>query len=102
MLYLIFASEQDAIDASSQIAVEQGCTGDVTSYWFSWINHPTNGESALQVPEDQTSVLTEGEIALLKDQQFMDDNGWFAAPPEPVTEEPVTEVTEDVTPEILN
>jgi hypothetical protein len=97
MLYLIFASEQDAIDASSQIAVEQGCTGDVTSYWFSWINHPTNGESALQVTE--TSVLTEGEIASLQDQQFMDDNGWFAAPPEPVTEEPVTE---DVTPEILN
>jgi hypothetical protein len=97
MLYLIFASEQDAIDASSQIAVEQGCTGDVTSYWFSWINHPTNGESALQVTE--TSVLTEGEIALLKDQQFMDDNGWFAPPP-PI-EEPIQE-TVDVTPEILN
>jgi hypothetical protein len=87
MLYLIFASEQDAIDASSQIAVEQGCTGDVTSYWFSWINHPTNGESALQVPEDQTSVLTEGEIASLQDQQYMDDNGWFPPAPAPLIED---------------
>lgn len=84
MLYLIYASEQDAIDRSQQIAVEHGCTGDVTSYWFSWIQHPTNGEGALQVPEDQTSVLTEGEIASLQNQQYMDDNGWFAAPPPPV------------------
>ena len=87
MLYLIFASEQEAIDASQQIAVEQGCTGDVTSYWFSWIQHPTNGEGALQVPEDQTSVLTEEEIAILKDQQFMDDNGWFPPAPAPLIED---------------
>ena len=86
MLYLIFPTEQDAQDRSHEIAVEQGCSG-VTQYWFGWIVHPTTLEGALQIPEDQQSLLTEEEIAELKDQAFMEAGGWFEqpAPVQPVT-----------------
>lgn len=87
MLYLIFPTEQDAQDRSHEIAVAQGCSG-VTQYWFGWIVHPTTLEGALQIPEDQQSLLTEEEIAELKDQTFMEAGGWFEQPA-PV-EAPVT------------
>lgn len=77
MQYLIFPTEQEAQDRSHQIAEEQGCSG-VTQYWFGWINHPS-GESALQV--DQPELLTEEEVAQLKDYQYMADNGWFPEEP---------------------
>lgn len=76
MEYLIFPTEQDAQDRSHEIAVAQGCSG-VTQYWFGWIVHPTNGEAALQITDE--SILTEEEIAELKDYDYMLTNGWFAA-----------------------
>ena len=96
MLYLIFPTEQDAQDRSHEIAVAQGCSG-VTQYWFGWIVHPTNGEAALQIPEDQENLLTEEEIASLQDQAYMEANGWFEQPA------PVEEgvVTEDIQAEII-
>ena len=72
MQYLIFPTEQEAQDRSHQIAEEQGCSG-VTQYWFGWINK--DPQSALQV--DQPELLTEEEVAELKDEQYMEDNGWF-------------------------
>ena len=98
MLYLIFPTEQDAQDRSHEIAVEQGCSG-VTQYWFGWIVHPTTLEGALQIPEDQQSVLTEIEIAELKDQAFMEAGGWFEQPA-PV-EETVDAEAVVVDPEII-
>lgn len=89
MLYLIFPTEQDAQDRSHEIAVAQGCSG-VTQYWFGWIVHPTNGEAALQIPEDQENLLSPEEIASLQDQAYMEANGWFAQPA-PVSNDPVTE-----------
>lgn len=77
MLYLIFPTEQEAIDRTQEIATEQGCTGDITLYWFGWIVHPSSTETALQVPDDQVGYLTPTEQSELKDQAYMDANGWF-------------------------
>jgi len=100
MLYLIFPTEQDAQDRSHEIAVAQGCSG-VTQYWFGWIVHPTTLEGALQIPEDQQSLLTEAEIAELKDQAFMEAGGWFVqpAPIEAPVEETVDAEAVVITPE---
>lgn len=78
MMYLIFPTEQAAMDRSEQIAIAQGCTGDVTKYWFAWIVSYTNApESAMMVPEDETDKLTPIEVTELKDQAYMEANGWF-------------------------
>lgn len=78
MFYLVFSTEQAAKDRSEQIAVMNGCSGDVTTYWFGWIVSYTNApESALMVPEDETDKLTPIEVTELKDQAYMEANGWF-------------------------
>jgi hypothetical protein len=77
MKYLIFPTMQLALDRSQEICVSQGCTGDATTYWFGCTEHPTTGEGAMQVPEDQEYLITEEEILELKDYQYMYDNGWF-------------------------
>lgn len=78
MLYLIFPTEQAAMDRSEQIAIINGCTGDVTKYWFGWIVSYTNApETALMVPDNQTDELTPTEVTELKDQAYMEANGWF-------------------------
>lgn len=100
MLYLIFPTEQDAQDRSHEIAVAQGCSG-VTQYWFGWIVHPTTLEGALQIPEDQQSLLTEEEIAELKDQAFMEAGGWFVQPAPIEVEETVDAEAVVVDPEII-
>lgn len=100
MLYLIFPTEQEAQDRSHEIAVAQGCSG-VTQYWFGWIVHPTTLEGALQIPEDQQSLLTEEEIAELKDQAFMEAGGWFDTPIEAPVEETVDAEAVVVDPEII-
>ena len=75
-MYLIFPTEQAAMDRNHEIAVAQGCSG-TTQYWFSWI--VKDPEAALVV--DQPDLLTPEEVAELKDYQYMDDNGWFSNPP---------------------
>ncbi len=77
MKYLIFTTEQDALDRSQEICIQTGCTGDVTIYWFGCIVNQNTLEGALEVPEDQENFLTTQEISELKDQQYMVDNGWF-------------------------
>lgn len=78
MLYLIFPTEQAAKDRSEQIAVMNGCSGDVTTYWFGWVVSYTSApETALMVPDDQTDELTPTEVTELKDQAYMESNGWF-------------------------
>ena len=78
MMYLIFPTEQAAMDRSEQIAIAQGCTGDVTKYWFAWIVSYTNApETALIVPDDEADKLTPAEITELKNQAYMEMIGWF-------------------------
>lgn len=78
MMYLIFPTEQAAMDRSEQIAIMNGCTGDVTKYWFGWVVSYTNApETALMVSEDQTDELTPTEVTELKNQAYMEANGWF-------------------------
>lgn len=78
MMYLIFPTEQDAMNRSEQIAILNGCVGNLTKYWFGWIVSYTNApETALTVPDDQIDELTPTEITELKDQAYMEANGWF-------------------------
>jgi hypothetical protein len=77
MQYLIYPSHELAVQRSYNIASEQGCTDDVTAYWFVIVDHPTNGESAMQILEGEEDKLTPEEQSQLVSQQFMDDNGWF-------------------------
>jgi hypothetical protein len=81
MKYLIFPTMQLALNRSQEICVSQGCTGDTTTYWFGCTEHPTTEEGAMQIPEGQEALLTEQEILELKDQQYMNDNGWFPDQP---------------------
>jgi hypothetical protein len=81
MKYLIFKTEQDALNRSQEICISQGCTGNTTTYWFGVIKHRITEEGAMQIPEGQESILTEQEISELKDQTYMQDNGWFPDQP---------------------
>lgn len=81
MQYLIYPNHAEAEARSFDIATEQGCTDDVTMFWFGIVDHPTNGESAMQIPEGEEDKLTEQEQSELVSQEYMDVNGWF--PPIP-------------------
>jgi len=81
MQYLIYPSHELADQRSYDIADEQGCTNNVTTHWFGIVDHPTSGESAMQIIEGEEDKLTVEEQSQLVSQQFMDDNGWF--PPIP-------------------
>ena len=81
MVYLIFSSLQEAQDRSQEICQQQGCTGDITTYWFSCIENQTTMEGAMVIPEDQESLLTPEEISELKDERYMEMNGWIEVSP---------------------
>jgi hypothetical protein len=81
MKYLLFQTEQEALNRSKEICISQGCTGDTTTYWFEVIKNSLTEEGAMQVPEGQELLLTEQEILELKNQQYMNDNGWFPDQP---------------------
>jgi len=65
MQYLICASHADAIAISARVAQEQGCTGDVTAYWFGVQDHPTDGRAAVLVLADEEDKLSPDERAEL-------------------------------------
>lgn len=70
MRYLIFATESDAQDRSSQEATALGCgqsPSDVSRYWWSWRSHP-DGRSALEIQEGDEGTLTSAEIGALLDE----------------------------------
>lgn len=78
MMYLIYPTEVPAKDKSKQVAASEGCTNDITHYWFSTIVSYTNPPfAALEVPDDQTDLLTPSEVSQLKDKAYMEANGWF-------------------------
>jgi acyl carrier protein len=62
MKYLLFETEQEGLNRSQEICISQGCTGDTTTYWFGVIKHPLTEQGAMQVPEEQESLLTEQEV----------------------------------------
>ena len=74
--YLIFNSLSDALYRSHQIAISQGAgqPDDVTQYWFGAIEH-TDGRAALEIDDD--SFLNEEEREELKDELWMQHEGWF-------------------------
>jgi hypothetical protein len=81
MMYLIYSSEQDAVDRSEQIAIDKGCNGDITTYWYGWLVHPTlSPATALIIPEDQINYLNPSEQSLLQTEAEMQANGWFVNP----------------------
>lgn len=77
-MYLIYSNQSLAEDRSKQIAANEGCTNDITHYWFSTIVSYTNPPfAALEIPDNQTDLLTAFEISQLKDKAYMEANGWF-------------------------
>lgn len=77
MNYLIFSTNQQALNRSQEICISQGCARETTTYWFAVIKNNTTNEGAIIIPEEQIYLLTEQEISELKDYQYMYDNGWF-------------------------
>jgi len=51
MVYKIYATEEEAKEASHQEALDRGCSG-TTQYWWSWQVHPETGECALKSSEE--------------------------------------------------
>ena len=82
MQYLIFENNDKAKVRSFQIAIEQGCSDDVTMFWFLVINKPQGIESALQIPDGEEDKLTIQEQNELVSQEYMDVNGWFPSRPQ--------------------
>lgn len=76
MKYLIFNTEEQALDRSHEIAINEGCNG-VTKYWFGVIKHPIDDNAAMEVSEDEVDKLNTTEQDDLKNRQYMEDNGWF-------------------------
>lgn len=74
--YLIFNSLSDALYRSHEIAISQGAgdPDDITQYWFSAIEH-TDGRAALEISDE--ALITDEEKAELKDELWMQDNGWL-------------------------
>ncbi len=52
MLYLIYGNTQDAMDRSEEIAFAQGCTGDITTYWFGWKDLKYDSKKHSEYAED--------------------------------------------------
>jgi hypothetical protein len=78
MKYLIYGNEQDAKNRSEQIANEQGCSGNLTKYWFGWITSYSNPPAtAMIVPDDQTDLLNHSEQSLLQTNAQLEAMGWF-------------------------
>lgn len=76
MEYLIFDSESDAQFRNHEIAVSQGSGGvdDITQYWFGMIINQ-DGKAALEISDK--SLITESERLKLKDENWMQQNGWL-------------------------
>ena len=81
MKYLIYKDNQQAKSRSFEIALEQGCTDDVTMFWFMVINKPQSIESAMQIPDGEENKLTIEEQSKLVTQEYMENNGWFPKRP---------------------
>lgn len=81
MKYLIYGNLGDVKNRSEQIAQNIGCNGNVTKYWFGWIqSYSDQSFYAMEVPENQINLLNNSEISLLQDEEFMNSNGWFPPP----------------------
>lgn len=72
-----FLSEQSAINRSEEIANFQGCTRDVTRYWFRWFKHSSSDEWSLDIIDGHESLLTQDEQNACKTYIELDSNGWF-------------------------
>ncbi len=76
MNYLIYETKEQAQDRSHQEAVSNGAgEGSTTAYWWSIIEHPETSQAALKI--DNPTVLNAVEQLALKDQEYMDSDGWF-------------------------
>lgn len=86
MYYRLFDSEEEAKEYSHQEALNRGCDGVYTKYWWGWIVHPETGEAALQASEPpiigyEEVTLEDGtttDVAQI-DPEWVDflESGWF-------------------------
>ena len=81
MKYLIgFLSEESVKTRTYEVAHVQGCTDNITEFWFGWIEHPARVEFGLIVPENEQFRLTDEEQAALKTYSELEADGWFEVP----------------------
>lgn len=52
MYYKIYKTVKGAKTASHKKALEMGCNGTSTRYWWAWMVHPETGECALMSTEE--------------------------------------------------
>ncbi len=82
MKYLIYINEQEAKDRSEEIALDLGCNGQTTKYWFGWITSYSNpSATALMIQEGQENNLNSSEQLLLQTQAQLESMDWFPPPP---------------------
>lgn len=86
MYYRLFDSEEEAKEYSHQEALNRGCDGVHTKYWWGWIVHPETGEAALRATEPpiigyEEVMLENGEYTAVAqlDPDWVDflESGWF-------------------------
>lgn len=78
--YLVFPDLASAQNRSKAQALANGCDGVSTVYWWTVIQHPSNGQAALQIADSGpfgTVDLTAAEIAVLKTQVQLQAAGWL-------------------------
>jgi len=78
MKYLVgFETENEAKQRSEEIAIVEGCVGEVSKYWFGIIKHKDRDEWAMCIPEGEEDKITQNEQDLLKEHSELDLDGWF-------------------------
>jgi len=81
MKYLIgYLTENAVKERDRDIAIAQGCHGDITEYWFTMLKHPERSEWGMAIPDDQEDKITAEEVDILKTKEYMDNDGWFPDP----------------------
>ena len=77
MQYLIGFDEVSATARSLEIAEAHGSGGEITKYFFGWMEKQDGSDWALLIPTGYASELTDEEQAALKTKTYMIDNNWF-------------------------
>jgi hypothetical protein len=79
--YLVFPDRAAAEARTHTEALARGCNpSGVTQYWWAQITHPTSGQWAIVIPDEDVAGLTADEQSALQTQDQMDSAGWFPAP----------------------
>lgn len=77
MKYLVFNSLETSNARNQQIAVNKGCSGNITNGWFNIIKHPEQELYALVIDDETTLTMQEKSELKLYDE--LNSEGWFVS-----------------------